>query len=734
MKSPVMVYRTIDINARAVEGAEDRSVKMLLATETPCARGHFDEVLKCTPDACDMSFFGSGRAPLCVDHNLRQHVGVFDTASLEGNELRATARLSRNAPGDAELNDIRDGIRRNVSVGYMILDYEYVPAANEHQRDMLLVTKWRPMEGSLCAIGLDEASGIGRSNEKNFPQALADELKQRSDAEKAERAARMAVEAPAPTERSADEPVPADTPVEPAATPASEPAPPASEPERSVAPVENESPVEAPAPTATEVARGDVAAETPTAPEMAPAAAASAEPNETRAPESERTVTEEPQAPVAPAPAVEVRVMNEELLKQERERTAAILALGAAHNMGTEASRAVAEGRSTNEFQSDVLKQIASRQRATAMPIVDLDNADLSKYSVGRALQIAVSRALNPQAPVEGLEREVSDALIKQGHKQADGRSIVIPWNLFGRATSIAGSGGTAQHLVPQQHREMLPHLVSQVALVRAGVTVLSGLMGDVDFPSGLAGVASSNAQTPDETGTTTDAEVTFRNVRASSKPVRTLATYSRTLLLNSAPSIQAVIEGAIRKRLSLKLEQQMLSGTGNSGQLTGIDATSSIGNGDFVSNAVSYPSFLNMLTVLDNAKALFGPATFVTTFGVIAKALATYRDSGSGIPVIRAIQGMIDEWEMDGARVLRSHEVKSNFPSPSSASQTIAHGCYAGDFSETFLCLWGGGVEILVDPYTAAATDSIKLYASVNADFVIPRPEMICKADNILL
>jgi HK97 family phage major capsid protein len=726
--TPVIVYRTINIEGRAEEGeAQDRSVDMLLATETPCSRGYFDEVLKCNPEACDMSFMGSGRAPLCVDHNLRQQVGVFDEAVIEGNELRAKARLSRSADGQKELDDIRDGIRRNVSVGYMILDAEYIPAPTEYQRDMLIVTKWRPMEGSLCAIGLDEASGIGRSNEKNFPQALADELRQRSEAEKVARAAQ-------PTSA---EPVPADVPVEPAATPASEPAQPTSESERSVAPVENESPVEAQAPAANEVARDEVVAETPTAPEMAPAAAASAEPTETRASETERTVTEELPAskPDTRPSVVEIRIMNEELLKLERERAAGITALGAQYELVNEATAANAAGRSVAEFQSDVLKKIASRQRETAMPIVDLDNADLSRYSVGRAIEMAVTRALNPHAAADGLEREVSNALIKQGHKQADGRSIVVPWSMFGRATSIAGSGGTAQHLVPQQHREMLPHLVAQLALVRAGVTVLSGLApGDIDFPSGLAGVASSNAQTPDETGTTTDAEVTFRNVRASSKPVRTLATYSRTLFLNSMPSIQAVIERALRQRLERKLEQQMLSGTGNSGQLLGIDATSSIGNGDFVSNAVSYGSFLNMLTVLDNAKALMGPTSFVTTFGVIAKALNTYRDSGSGIPVIRAVQGLIDEWEMDGARVLRSHEVKSTFASPTSASQLIAHGCYAGDFSESFLCLWGGGVEIMVDPYTAAATDSIKIYASVNADFVIPRPETIAKADNILL
>ena len=691
--NPVMVRRFVALEKRAeeFEGEDDRLVSMLLATEAPVNRGGFDEVLLCRPENCDMSFFASGRAPLCVDHDLREQRGVFRSAMLDGQQLRATAYVSKNPKGEEELRDIRDGVRACVSVGYMILDAKYIP--NPEGRDQLVVTSWRPMEGSLCAIGLDEASGIGRSTGNEFPQELLASLKQRA----AEGAKAEGEEEPeADPEDMCPEGHAAEATEEPASAP---------EPECAA--------------EGTQEARGEIADETEPAPE-APAAKANAEPTETIAPET----PEHNAAPARSAVVAETRTVMDEIQK-ERTRSAEITGLGAKYKMGDIAQRAIAEGTSVEDFKNQVIAEQERRTAATAIPGVDLNALEERNYSLSRAIGQIMAGQWRKGA---GFERELHDHLGNQGHVVGD-RSIVVPWNLFGRATSI--TTGTAQHLVPQQHTQLLPFLISSLALVRAGVKVLSGLRGDVDFPSGLS---LGTASTTTETGSLSDSEATFANLRASAKSIRTIATYSRTLFQNSDPSIDRVLEDALRDRIQIKLENQSFIGTGSSGQLQGLDTKTGVSDVT-VGGIPSYEDWLAFLTALDDANALRSNAAFVTSMGVAVKGLSTYRDSGnSSMSILSQVPGMTDQWLMDGFNVFRSSEVKKTYPSPSSPSQLVAHAMYCGDWSKAYYGFWGGGVEITVDPYTALATDEIRIVASLGCDFIIPQGAFFARADDALI
>jgi hypothetical protein len=93
-----------------------------------------------------------------------------------------------------------------------------------------------------------------------------------------------------------------------------------------------------------------------------------------------------------------------------------------------------------------------------------------------------------------------------------------------------------------------------------------------------------------------------------------------------------------------------------------------------------------------------------------------------------------VAEVTMDGLPVLRTHEMPSNFPSPTSASQLIAHGCLCGIFDQAYLVLFGPGMEILVDNFTEASKGSVVLWAYLDASLAITQPKAFAKSDNILL
>jgi hypothetical protein len=175
LDKPVLMRRAATLE----RDEEDRVVRLVIATETPVARGpRLTEVLDCSPEAVDMSRLGTGRTPLCVDHDLRQHVGVVFDARVTGRTVVARGRLSRSASGEKELADIVDGIRTSVSVGYEILDVEMQRGPDG---DVMRVTHWRPYEVSLAAVGLDPSATVSRSAlNPDLPDELLDQLRARS--------------------------------------------------------------------------------------------------------------------------------------------------------------------------------------------------------------------------------------------------------------------------------------------------------------------------------------------------------------------------------------------------------------------------------------------------------------------------------------------------------------------------------------------------------------------------
>lgn len=679
--APLEVRRTFAIRASGKVAEDDRTVSVLAATETPVLRtpwygDPFYEVLLCGPENVDMEFFASGRAPVCLDHDLRSQVGVVERAALEGRELRADLRFSRNPRGEQELVDVRDGIRQNVSISYRIDEVQLVPGSVIGAPDTLKVTRWRPMELGTVAIPADEASGVGRGSGE-FPSEMFAAIRAR------------AAEAPNSTVSVVDSLRENST---------TAPAAPSPGDERSMK-LESQT-------------------------DSTAASAASAAPGQ----------------PAAPA-AASVEVRENELREAERARSAEILAIGDAHNLRTEARDAVAKGTPAREFAILALRNIEQRQQAASRtPVIDLSNRERQRYSVANAARAVCGQTW---ATERTLEREVHDELSKRyGRPVQDSRiSILVPPEFMQRAPSLAGNAGTSMSgtggpLVPSSQAEVQPFLTQRLAAVRAGVTVLDGLRGELVFPTGDTYPAST---TPGENASVTPAGTTFTAKRATAKPIRAGTNFSRTLLHNSVPSVDSLLEKVIQTSISEKLEQQIFYGTGSGGQLSGIDdqlSDASISDVDFPSTFLpTYQAFLDMVTAIDNDQALLGPGAFITTRGVVHKSLATNRlGSSSAVAIMSAAAGSQDQWQIDGYPVFTAHAVKRNNASPSSPSQLIAHSAYFGVWSLAYLCLFGPAMEILVDPFGDAANGNIIFWIYQDADFVMPIPKVARRANNILI
>jgi len=147
---------------RTTLNEETRSIELAFSSEAPVERSWGIEVLGHAEGEMDRGWIGGGTAPLLLDHDARQVVGVVEGVTLgEDRKARALVRFGRSALAEEVMRDVADGIRTNVSVGYELLDIREEPAKKGEPQTYRAV-RWRPLEVSLVSIPADMTVGVGR--------------------------------------------------------------------------------------------------------------------------------------------------------------------------------------------------------------------------------------------------------------------------------------------------------------------------------------------------------------------------------------------------------------------------------------------------------------------------------------------------------------------------------------------------------------------------------------------
>ena len=128
----------------------------------------FDEELEVSDSAIRMDRLKRG-APVLSNHSLMgvpgaEHgpIGVVEDGFIENGNLIGTLRFSKNDGVNPIVNDIADGILRNVSVGYVVHRYMDVTTPTD-ERQVLRAIDWEPMEVSMVTVPFDSAAQVRNS-------------------------------------------------------------------------------------------------------------------------------------------------------------------------------------------------------------------------------------------------------------------------------------------------------------------------------------------------------------------------------------------------------------------------------------------------------------------------------------------------------------------------------------------------------------------------------------------
>lgn len=140
---------------------EARTVELAFASDAPYERWWGVEILDCTASAVNLERLNN-RHPLLLDHNTRDQIGVVEKAWVDSDrKCRALVKFSRSARAEEIFQDVIDGIRELVSVGYSIDDM--VLESRTDETATYRVTNWTPFEVSIVSVPADASVGIGRS-------------------------------------------------------------------------------------------------------------------------------------------------------------------------------------------------------------------------------------------------------------------------------------------------------------------------------------------------------------------------------------------------------------------------------------------------------------------------------------------------------------------------------------------------------------------------------------------
>ena len=611
---------TIDVEARTVE--------LAFASEVAYQRWWGSEILDMSPGSVDLTRL-NGAHPLLLNHDPAQQIGVIERAWLDTDrKARAVVRFSRSALGQEVFQDVQDGIRELVSVGYSIDDM--VLESRNGDDATYRVTRWTPYEVSIVSVPADASVGVGRS--------------------------------------------------------------------------------------------------------LTPAGVTTAQLKET--PMSD-TTTAAPAATQQP----DIRVIANEAINTERQRTAAIRAMGHAHSLADAADAAIAAGQSVDQFRATVLEKLEAAGKITpaVSPVVGLSEPEKRRYSVAN-LMFALLEPNDREAQKRaGMEIEASIAarklrpLDEQGlHASHRAMGYTVPVDIMqgpvsndmvqARAlvqrlmqrdmsvgTANAGGNLVATDLLAASFIDLLRN---RMVLAGLGATVLDGLTGNVAIPSQTAGASTYWVA---EATAVTESQAVFGQVVMTPKTVGMFTDYSRKTLLQTTPAIEALVRADLASGIAVEIDRVGLAGSGSGAEPTGIINTGGIGAVAGGTNGAA-PTYANMVALEEAvaiANADVGAMSYVTNAKMRAQLkLTQVFASTNGVPVW---QGN----EVNGYRAAVTNGMPSTLTKGSASG--ICSAIAFGNFSDLLMGFWSG-LDLILDPYALATAGGRRIVALQDCDVKVRR------------
>jgi HK97 family phage major capsid protein/HK97 family phage prohead protease len=586
-----MKYRTIDLSKHSYLDEENRVVRVGVSSEEPVERSFGMEVLGHSADDINMEFINSGRAPLLLDHDMTKQIGVIEEFKLDETAKRSLAvvRFGKSALAQEVFEDVKDGIRMNISVGYRIDKLERYESNNE----TYYKAKWTPMEVSSVSVPADQSRlvGVGRSEDKNninFKEIIMSENK-------------------------------------------------------------------------------DINIE-------------------------------------------EVRTQTIDEAKAEFKRNSKeIIDLAARHNKRDLADKAISNGISVEEFRGVLLENISNDTPLETPSEIGMSKEEVRDFSLVKAIRAMANPSDRKAQQDAAFEFECSAEAARQYGKDAQG--IMLPADVlrtWGKRDLNTSDDST---LIAEDYRgdSFIDVLRNESSVMQAGATMLRGLQGNVVIPKKTA--ASSAGWIATEGNPAAESEFTAGSVTMSPKVIGAFTDATRLLLQQSSLDVENLIRDDLTKSIATAIDLGALTGSGSSGQPTGIANTTGINTTTFAAANPTWAEIVAMESAIANDNALSGSLGYICRPADFGTLKTTEKATNTAQFVVNP------DNTMNGYNVIRSNQVTSG-------------DFYFGNFADLLIGMYGG-LDITVDPYALSTSGGVRIVALQTVDVAVRHAVSFCKSSD---
>ena len=332
-----------------------------------------------------------------------------------------------------------------------------------------------------------------------------------------------------------------------------------------------------------------------------------------------------------------------------------------------------------------------------------LDKKEVKQFSFLRAINALASPADKQAQEAAAFEREVSDEAAKRYGRPAKG--IIVPNEVLKRDLNV-GTAADGGNLVSTEllSGSFIEILRNKMAIMEAGVTMLTGLEGNISIPKQDG---TTSAYWVGEGGAPTEGQQSFTQISMTPKTIGAFTDFTRRTLLQSSIDIEAFVRDDIAKKIALELDRTAIYGTGSSNQPLGLKDTSGIGSQSLTSFG-TFAEYIGMETDVAVANAEGGSMKYLINASARGALKSTEKASNTGMFVF-------DNNQINGYDAIVSNQLANN-------------DAIFGDFSQFIVGMWSG-LDLTVDPYAGATAGTVRIIALQDIDYAIRQAGAFCFA-----
>lgn len=378
------------------------------------------------------------------------------------------------------------------------------------------------------------------------------------------------------------------------------------------------------------------------------------------------------------------------------------------------------------EFQATLLEKIGTRASETAGD-VGMTAAERNRFSVVRLIRALANPADRSAQQEAAFEFEASEAALRaQGRNLRNGAGATIPMDVLYHANRdlIVATSTMGGYTVGTDLRggSFVDILRNHAYVASAGATILSGLNGAVAIPTKAAG---ATAYWVAEGTAPTEGNITFGQITMSPKTIGAWVDFSRKLMLQSSMDVEAMVRADLYGSIGAEIDRAALNGAGTGSEPSGILASTSVGTSTIGAQggAPTWASIVELETLVANGNADRGALAYFVNSKTRGKLKTVAKST--------AVTDFI--WERDntvnGYRTWVTNQLPSNLTKGTTTGQSAA---IFGNWNDLMIGQWGG-LDLLVDPYTASNTGTVRVVALQDVDVAIRRAASFAVAKDYL-